>query len=790
MVIQSNIAAMFTGRQLNINTNNLRKSAERLSSGYRINRAADDAAGLTISEKMRWQIRGLNRASKNIQDGISFIQVAEGALNEEDAIVQRIRELSVQAANDTNTDSDRDAIQAEVEQLIEESDNIFKNTTFNTLHIWKDAYKARFTGDQLDMKFYNTSPGNQPDGIIWGDTRYSWDELGVNPYSGAGTYITDEVIDAVEYNAGTDSYVPNGKKISLTFESVADASGNVVSVNRVVDMTADEKGILMDGVLYEWNQVEDENHVKGNFDPDNVTEGTWSINTYNGYHVEFDVKDGEDIDDVIDGLNGDSLTYSTVRAVTSYAASTAVSATMSETYVINSSNLGYVGTYKLLADENGLSVKMSNTLDSTLAGTYAFKSWQDLGVINSAGEWEPNHNTDLTSEESRYNEPDKTGVKDDHRDISSHKSIGYTVPTEIGGGVIGINILQGSNQQSVIDQLNNVTFTRTIESPTKVTRNATSSLESHIRSSSATYGGGFTKQYNLGRDFDSSSANLMSGTGTTNSSGYMTLSMKTANTRRDGGSQDITYTCTRTGDSIKTSIKNSLTNIANSKYNNTSTLSLSFASDDGSSDLSFSYTIGLTDAEKQQIKDGTLSAANLADSIYSSIQNNLSSVTVSNDGMAKQNVAYTEKTVREAIKTNVYTQMNYKRGLMVQTGALKDQAVSIDYQILSASVIGITGLDVTSFENASQSISRCDSALETINSQRSLFGAYQNRLEHAKAVDDLTAENTQSAESKLRDADMSDEMVAYSAHNILVSAAQSMLSQANKSRETVLSLLQ
>jgi flagellin len=121
---------------------------------------------------------------------------------------------------------------------------------------------------------------------------------------------------------------------------------------------------------------------------------------------------------------------------------------------------------------------------------------------------------------------------------------------------------------------------------------------------------------------------------------------------------------------------------------------------------------------------------------------------------------------------------------------LKDQAVSIDYQILSASVIGITGLDVTSFENASQSISRCDSALETINSQRSLFGAYQNRLEHAKAVDDLTAENTQSAESKLRDADMSDEMVAYSAHNILVSAAQSMLSQANKSRETVLSLLQ
>jgi flagellin-like hook-associated protein FlgL len=786
MVIQSNIAAMFTGRQLNINTDNLRKSAERLSSGYRINRAADDAAGLTISEKMRWQIRGLNRASKNIQDGISFIQVAEGALNEEDSIVQRIRELSVQAANDTNTDSDRDAIQSEIDQLIEESDNIFKNTTFNTLHVWKDAYKARFTGTQLDMKFYNDSPGNQPDGIIWGDTRYSWDELGVNPYSGKGTHITDQVIDAVEYDAASDSYVPNGEKISLTFESVEDGTGKVVSVNRVIDMTADDDGVVMDGVLYTWDMVEDENHVKGNFDPDNVTGGTWAINTYNGYHVEFDVKEGDDIDDVIDGLNGDSLTYSTVRAVTSYAASSAVTATMGESYEINSSNLGYVGTYTLLADSNGLSVQLSNTLDPTVAGTYSYKSWVDLGVINSAGEWEPHHSTDLSSEESRYNEK---SVRDDHDDISSHYAIGYKIPDEIGGGVIGIQILQGSNQQSVIDQLDGKTFTRTLEAPSKVTRNATSSLDSHIKSSSGSYSGGFTKQYNLGRDFDSATANLMSGTLGTNSSGHMVLNMTTAGTRRDGGSSNIAYTCSSSESSIKNSIKSYLNTIANSKYTTSETMSLTFSSgDDGS--LSFSYTIGLTNDEKQQIKDGTLSTDDLANSIYGSIQNNLSSVTVSNNGMASQNVSYAERNRTEAIKTNVYTTMNYKRGLMVQTGALAGQAVSIDYRILSASVIGITGLDVSSFGNASEAISRCDSALDIINSERSLFGSYQNRLEHAKSVDDLTAENTQSAESKLRDADMADEMVAYSSHNILVSAAQAMLTQANKSRETVLSLLQ
>jgi flagellin-like hook-associated protein FlgL len=265
--------------------------------------------------------------------------------------------------------------------------------------------------------------------------------------------------------------------------------------------------------------------------------------------------------------------------------------------------------------------------------------------------------------------------------------------------------------------------------------------------------------------------------------------MTTAGARRDGGNSDITYTCTRTGDAIKTSIENSLTSIANSTYNNTSTLSLSFSSSGGGS-FSFSYTIRLTDDEKQQIKDGTLSADDLAKSIYGSIQSNLSSVTVSNSGMATQNISYTQRNATEAIQTDVYTTMNYKRGLMVQTGALKGQAVSIDYQILSASIIGISGLDVTSFDSASKAISRCDSALETINSERSQFGAYQNRLEHAKSVDDITSENTQSAESKLRDTDMSDEMVAYSAHNILVSAAQSMLAQANKSPGKVLSLLQ
>ena len=132
MRINNNIMAMNAHRQLAINQSNSSRSMEKLSSGFRINRAGDDAAGLAISEKMRAQIRGLKQASRNAQDGISLIQTAEGALNESHAILQRMRELAVQAATDTNTDDDRAELQKEVTALIAELDRIGSDTEFNT----------------------------------------------------------------------------------------------------------------------------------------------------------------------------------------------------------------------------------------------------------------------------------------------------------------------------------------------------------------------------------------------------------------------------------------------------------------------------------------------------------------------------------------------------------------------------------------------------------------------------------------------------------------------------------
>ena len=147
MVVQHNLTADNTNRQLGITTNAQAKSTEKLSSGYKVNRAGDDAAGLTISEKMRSQVRGLNKASDNAQNGISLVQTAEGALNEAHSILQRMNEIATQAANDTNTTADRGAIKKELTALSTELTRIASTTQFNTMNL----LDGNFTGKNLQV---------------------------------------------------------------------------------------------------------------------------------------------------------------------------------------------------------------------------------------------------------------------------------------------------------------------------------------------------------------------------------------------------------------------------------------------------------------------------------------------------------------------------------------------------------------------------------------------------------------------------------------------------------------
>ena len=158
MVVQHNLRAMNANRMLGITQGTLSKSAEKLSSGYKVNRAADDAAGLSISEKMRKQIRGLSQASLNAEDGISAVQTAEGALTEVHDMLQRMNELAVKAANGTNALSDRQTIQDEVDQLLTEIDRVSETTKFNETYLLK--------GDKDTVKKYISAKDAGLDGTL------------------------------------------------------------------------------------------------------------------------------------------------------------------------------------------------------------------------------------------------------------------------------------------------------------------------------------------------------------------------------------------------------------------------------------------------------------------------------------------------------------------------------------------------------------------------------------------------------------------------------------------------
>ncbi len=201
MVVQHNLTAMNSNRMLGITTGNQAKSTEKLSSGYRINRAGDDAAGLSISEKMRQQIKGLNKASSNAQDGVSLIQVAEGALNEAHSILQRMNELATQAANDSNTSVDRDAINKEIQQLQSEITRIQSTTQFNTMNLLDGTFTGKnlqvgsLSGQKISIHISNMDAGTL--GVTG---------LEVSSYAAAGSAM-DAIQSAIKLVSDQRSYL-------------------------------------------------------------------------------------------------------------------------------------------------------------------------------------------------------------------------------------------------------------------------------------------------------------------------------------------------------------------------------------------------------------------------------------------------------------------------------------------------------------------------------------------------------------------------------------------------------
>ena len=235
MVVQHNLRAMNANRMLGISTGTLSKSSEKLSSGYKINRAADDAAGLAISEKMRKQVRGLTQASTNAEDGISAVQTAEGALTEVHDMLQRMNELAVKASNGTNALSDRQTIQDEVDQLLTEIDRVAETTKLNEIYLLKgDANRvekylaAKDAGIDGQLQDGATKATFTMNALNFGDTvKIGGQEyqIGLSDQDGvdaakkvlasmtAGELVT---IDGVQYTLAADEKAENADKSILS----------------------------------------------------------------------------------------------------------------------------------------------------------------------------------------------------------------------------------------------------------------------------------------------------------------------------------------------------------------------------------------------------------------------------------------------------------------------------------------------------------------------------------------------------------------------------------------------
>ncbi|MDP5275887.1 flagellin N-terminal helical domain-containing protein [Chengkuizengella axinellae] len=357
MIINHNITALNTYNQLSNANSSASKSMEKLSSGLRINSASDDAAGLAISEKMRGQIRGLEQASRNAQDGISLIQTAEGALEETQSILQRMRELAVQSANDTNTDDDRAEIQKEIDQLTEEIDRISESTQFNTKGLLNgdsgtkvtenigDVSGAVSTNDNIQEGMYSVSVTQMATQASLGD------EGALGSIGNTGALAVEINGEIISFDSGTTDAEAQANFIAAVNESDLGITASVGVTNGGTVLTADEYG-------------SETITVTGNATALGLglTTGAGANNTDTGL-------------DIAGSIGGDTTTGTGLTLTSTDGDSIGLQVDISENNTNTSTSLG-----DIIVDKNDIKTQIGANKDQTMTITINSMSSADLGV--------------------------------------------------------------------------------------------------------------------------------------------------------------------------------------------------------------------------------------------------------------------------------------------------------------------------------------------------------------------------------------------------------------------------
>lgn len=636
--------SMFTSNQLDILKKRRKDSVEKLSSGYRINQASDDAAGLSISEKMRAQIKGLSRAADNIQDGSSYVRVADGALGEVTDILHRMRELSVQAANDINTESDRENIDLEVQQLKKEIDQIFETTEFNTKKIWDTNTKNK------------VQIGTEPKQAVTMTMSYQ------------NHTITDTNKGAVPYSLytinviGTDPTEEDKYGISVTWTGY---NGKNYSTS-----------------LISWDKLAGSNvsfDISEYLDVSNYPELEGISQT-----ISFRVVESATIDDISKALDGAKFSASPI----------------SSERISNSS------------ENNSVSLGVEITYLAELA----------------SGRSMDNFDTDFIQADLSGN-PTSNVTTPNYSDPSDSSSLSFDFNMR--------------NIGKVTANCNNIYYYSNDVSADKEGK-----WWRYVRSGNEVYKTALTYQPSV------------SGTGL--------ASILSCLSREDG------YSLTKDADSNGTIVLN-----FDLKSNGSFTYGGNTSSHVGS------MTIQLRVGDNDTVED-------LIDKIKSSFnENSIVDVYAGSLGDHSPSRSY-DYSYGAYANTSIIDVPIYEAShdVAIQAGANANNSIHIQYDSLRTMNLGISDTNVLTTINASNAIREIDEALTTINDQRSLFGSYANRLEHAYMISLTSAENLQNSESGIRDLDMAKAVMENAKIDILEQAATSILVQSNQNSEQVLRLLQ
>jgi flagellin-like hook-associated protein FlgL len=652
MVVQHNMQAMNANRMLNVTTSAQSKSTEKLSSGYRINRAADDAAGLSISEKMRKQINGLDQASSNAEDGVSAVQTAEGALTEVHSMLQRMNELATQAANGTNSESDRQSIQDEIDQLTTEIDRVSETTKFNEIYLLKGST----AGTSSDVKVAAHDAGL------------------------AGT-LTDKGNGTTTF--ALDNALENGDKVTIAGKEYTIGTSG--------------KGTVLDSSTL---NTSIDGYKKSNDAAFSATLSTGDSVSYDGN--TYTLTDAIALKDIT-FAGGDTFKVGDITfTVTAATDAGTIDSTAGTGTVGAAQAADYIS--KALADGKQVSVTSASTMLMPAGGGTAASAKITSGrVVESLAAGEVSS-------------------------VQCADTKATTVAAQGSGAATKVTLKAGDS----------VTASGVKTTATEVDPEAAKTVYNGIKAMTA-----------------DGSKTVKIGNNSTDAKTYTLVSDDAEDPEHNKLSADTILSMIHDGDYVS--------------YGDTAK-NVTVIGDIGG------------DASNEDVISAKTAYSMMAEELQkaSSIGTDVAA-TVSNDGDGKFTITQGTVSVKDSLSFNLH----------VGADADMTNKITVDIDSMSAAGLGVKGLNVADDTGvaATYAIDAIADAVSKVSAQRSALGAVQNRLEHTINNLDNVVENTTSAESRIRDTDMAEEMVEYSKNNILAQAGQSMLAQANQSNQGVLSLL-